>query len=353
MNRPRMIIRPAMALALVLVATAVRAQSLSAARTELPIAEVRLSDGTRRYAVPIVVGATTLRAGLDTGSTGLRILPRVLDSGDARSTRRDDSYSFDSGAKLDGVIAGADLMLGDLRGRTTVQLVNEVGCTEDHPGCAFGKIPLSVYGVEGNGLPGEGFKAIIGVKMGSAEIANPFAALGARRWIIELPRPGEAGPGRIVLNPTDAEAAGYVTLPTLSRLAKLTGALHDGVTGCLINRSTSARFCGAVVLDTGSVGIIVTGRAVGGAPWPQGAPATLAMGDGTGHAKVAELLTIGMRPHASRLTFERRADQAMTIIVAGISPYFAFSVRYDPEHGTIGLEPRPPAAGGPVGKALN
>ena len=55
---------------------------------------------------------------------------------------------------------------------------------------------LKDYGIASDGLPGEGFKAILGIDMARGRGRQPASRfLGARRWIVELPRPGE-GDGR-------------------------------------------------------------------------------------------------------------------------------------------------------------
>lgn len=77
------------ALLLTLVASGAHAEPAAAQRAEVTVREVVLSDGMRRYAVPIRVGATDILAGLDSGSTGLRILPNVLKPGDVQPTSRD------------------------------------------------------------------------------------------------------------------------------------------------------------------------------------------------------------------------------------------------------------------------
>jgi hypothetical protein len=37
----------------------------------------------------------------------------------------------------------------------------------------------------------------------------------------------------------------------------------------------------------------------------------------------------------------------MTVIFAGLTPYFAFSVIYDPDQDSLGLKPREPPSGTP------
>ncbi len=316
-------------------------------RAEVPVREVVLSDGTRRYGVPIRVGGTEIEAGLDTGSSGLRILPGVVKPGDAQASSRQDSYSYGAGAKLVGVIGHAVVGVGQLSGATTVQLVQQVGCTIARPHCAAGSIPLSQYGVQGDGLPGEGFKAILGVNMGDAPAATLFKGIGARRWIIELPRPGEAASGRIILNPTDEEAAGYVFLPVLPDFSFERGGLHDAVRGCLTRTSDRQSFCGAALLDSGAPGLEVVQSSTSASPWPNETPATLVLADADGHVRVVESLVVGRREHASHLTFREQPGLRATQLRFGLTPYFALSVLYDPGRGMIGFKARPPTPGGP------
>src|SRR3954463_2176151 len=46
-------------------------------RVELPIEAVKLSDGTVRYGVRVEVGGKSVLAGIDTGASGLRVMPDV------------------------------------------------------------------------------------------------------------------------------------------------------------------------------------------------------------------------------------------------------------------------------------
>lgn len=322
-------------------------------RTEVAVREVLLSDGTRRYAVPIKVGSSQLLAGLDSGSTGLRILPGVLHDADVQPTSQGDTYTYDAGAQLSGVVANGPVSIGALSGETTVQLVQRVGCSLEKPGCAAGSLPVAHYGIQGDGLPDEGFKAILGVNMASADVASGFEGAGARRWIIELPRPGETGSGRVVLNPTDAEVQGFINLPVMRQFASRRGGAHDAVAGCLVNDATRDKVCGAVVLDTGAPGIIVATSAGAQRPWAAETPATLLFADADGHVRLAESLVIGRREHASHLAFQSRERAPMTLIMSGLTAYFAYSVLYDPEHGTVGFRPRAPAPRGPQPLSVN
>ena len=69
---------------LLAIAPALHARAADAPGLEVPIREVVLSDGVRRYAVTLTVDGVPIEAQLDTGSTGLRILAPAL-SGKAAS----------------------------------------------------------------------------------------------------------------------------------------------------------------------------------------------------------------------------------------------------------------------------
>lgn len=330
---------------------ALASHALAAApRAEVPIKEVVLSDGTRRYAITVTVGATPIEAGVDTGSTGLRILPNTLGPTDARAGSRTAPYAYGSGVKLDGISAQATVAIGAASAPIEVELVEHVGCTEAKPRCPATRVSAADYGIQGDGLPKEGFKAIIGINMARADAETPLRALGARRWIVELPRPGEGVPGRLILNPTDDEAAGYAPLKIIAAFRDQHGGLHDAVPGCLVNRATQKRACGAVLLDSGAPGLGLANGGLGGQPWPENTPGLLVFADEHGHAVAGESFTVGLRAHASHLGFSEDAHVPGTVIYAGLMPYFAFSVLYDPEAGAVALKPRPPAPGGPQGE---
>ncbi len=321
-------------------------QAASAARVEIPIKEVDLPNGDRRYMVPIMVGATRIEAGLDTGSSGLRILPGVLTASDATETRSASVYGYGSGTELRGVIGKATVAMGALSAPTTVQMIHTVGCMSQKPDCPAKKVSLAEFGIQGDGLPGQGFKAILGVNMAEAEIATPLKAIGAKRWIVDLPRPGDTGPGRLILNPTDDEVNDYVRAPILTRFADQKGGFHDSVQGCILNMATQAKACGAAMLDTGAPGLQVVNGGMGQRPWPADTRGTLAFYDKTGQIAALTQFSVGLRTHASNLIFRDDSRANVTQIYSGLMGYFAFSVLYDPAAGELGFKGRP---GGPQG----
>jgi hypothetical protein len=312
-------------------------------RAALPIRAVTLSNGAVRYAVSIRIGGTTLAAALDTGSTGLRVLPGALQPGDAQPTETPETYGYASGSRYEGLAGEATVTLGAVTARAPIHLIRSIGCFAQTPRCPASRTPLPHYGIASDGLPDEGFKAILGTDMDRARIANPLAAMGVRRWIVELPRPGHPDEGRLILNPTAAEAADYVMLPVVGPYAQIQGGgLHDALPGCLIHADTRGRVCGPVLLDTGSSFLAVAnGRPA--APWPDGSAAALEVYGVDGTLAARADFTLGSRDAATRIVWRSEPGAPRPSVFAGVAPYFAWSVLYDARRQAIGLKPRAPA----------
>jgi len=139
---------------LMLVLSSMGIRVAEAARSEIPIREVVLSDGERRYGVPLKVGNTTIEAGLDSGSTGLRILPGVLADGDAKGGGASDHYSYGSGTEFEGEAGTGTLMAGASAAPVTMQLIKTVECRSDTPRCPASRLKLAQFGIQGSGLAG-------------------------------------------------------------------------------------------------------------------------------------------------------------------------------------------------------
>jgi hypothetical protein len=346
-----MLARLALLLALALAAPAAaqaQAQRVAAPRSEIPIRQSVLSNGALRYSLQVRVGSRALEAVLDTGSGGLRILPGVLGPTDATASETPEVYGYASGSRYEGVAGRTTLTLGDLKGPVPVHLIRAIGCFAELPHCPASRVPLALYGIASDGLPREGFKVILGTDMSPGQVGNPLAALGVRRWIVELPRPGEAAPGRLILNPTAAETEGFVIVPLSAPYAQQRGGgLHDAVTGCLSHDETHERACGAVLMDTGSPSLAVVNARLSAPHWADGAAATLTLFDAAGGVAASEALTLGAREQATR--FRQRQDGHVqgVAIYAGVAPYLAYAVLYDMRRQRIGLKPRPAAPAGP------
>src|SRR4051812_40156970 len=68
-----------------------------APRVELPIEAVKLSDGTVRYGVRIEIGGKAVLAGIDTGASGLRVMPDVAQGMRLEETPTEEIFAFGSG----------------------------------------------------------------------------------------------------------------------------------------------------------------------------------------------------------------------------------------------------------------
>lgn len=304
-------------------------------RIELPVREVDLSDGTRRYAVQLTIGGVAMDAGLDTGSTGLRVLaPRLtapLHGGAASQ------YSYSSGLIIEGRVTKIAVQFGLAAGSVPVQLIEKLGCTSIHPECPGKTLGVADYGIQGDGLKNEGFPAILGINMADNSVTNPLMALGVVRWIVELPQPGKDGTGRLILDPTNEEVANFTRLPLIPALLTRNSGVHDAIPGCVVRTDTDAKFCGPVMFDSGAPGLRISLPEFN-SPWPAGTPGQLVVG-GNGQ-NVALAFTTGRREQASGMFQERIGANAVPHISAGLMPYFGWSVLYEPNAKSIGLKPR-------------
>ncbi len=307
-------------------------------RAEVPIREVDISDGTRRYAVSLTVGSTTMDAGLDTGSTGLRILSWRLTPGDTGAPGGNTQYHYGSGTQFEGPSATAKLTIGGVSGDAPVMLIRKIECSSEKPDCGAKKADPAHFGIQGDALPDQGFKAILGLNMAPNEVANPFVRMGIKRWIVELPRPGDPAPGKLILNPTDDDIAGFTLLHLVPGLTNRNGGLHDALPACLINKTSHKQICGVGLMDSGAPGLRVSASEPEPV-WPNDTPGQLVFGD-NGKAAQAMDFIVGRRDQASHLTTEMSNDFPVTRLYLGLMPYFAFDVLYDAEHDEIGLKPR-------------
>ena len=97
--------------------------------TDVPLTAAKAADGALRFSVPMRVGDRDLQVWLDSGSPGLRILPRANVRYDS-ITSTPVGETYESGISLDGVVAFANVTFGD---RTTaspiaVMKIDEVRC---------------------------------------------------------------------------------------------------------------------------------------------------------------------------------------------------------------------------------
>ena len=301
-----------------------------AQRAEVPIKRVTLSNGDRRYSVTVTVDGQPVEAGLDTGSTGLRILAASLpgSSGARGETVR---ISYGSGVEFTGAAVPVQLALGMLpAAKARVQRIDTVACTARVPDCAAReKVEAADYRIQGDGLPGEGFVAILGIGMRADPVGNPLAALGVRRWIVELPRPGDSGPGRLILNPDETEVARY-------RQFRFVGDTNQ-VAGCIVAAAPKTKLCAPAMIDTGAVGLRVQGGTADQI-LPNGTAAEIIVGDDRATASMP--VTIGRRDQATAMRLYPARRPGEVSLSFGIAPYFHWSILYDAEQRRFGLADR-------------
>ena len=340
---------PILALAAVLLGPAIPARA--AERVDVPVHLTVLPNGDPRYSVPVTVGGgPPVEAELDTGSFGLRVLKGALKPTQYQATALHRSYAFGGGAKFDGVLARAVVGVGSALTPAPVlfHLVERVGCAEGRPGCAAAKVKAEDYRIAGDGIPGQGFQAILGLSLRRAadedSAQNPLVAAGPRSWILTLPRPGSPEPGHLIIDPDESERAGFATVK-LGRQGdlsdRLAGWADAALPGCLVEDG-GERFCGRTLIDSGAPGLsVATDTVEGPTPWGAGRHARIEIGGADGPLAVP--FTSGA-DYASRvLLHPRRGPEGGTDISVGSLPFLSYAVLYDADAGTMGFKPRDPA----------
>lgn len=305
---------------------------LAAERIVVPIAARALPNGAMRYSVPVSVGGgPPVEAMLDTGSVGLRLLPGVVEASRYRPLGRSMRARFGSGVELSGPLARADLTIGGFRARgAVVQVAESAACLPGRETCAAARPGPDGYRISGV------FAAILGIGLRPNPADNPLELDGDKAWIVILPRPGEPGPGELILNPTAADRAGF----TLFRLAPGNaggrgGWLDNALAGCL-SWTGDSPVCGPTFLDTGTpnLSLVAEGRQV---TWRPGLPAQLRFGQAGGPAVD---FRFGETPAARMRLSPPEAGHPRAGLNTGVLPYYSFAVLYDAKAGVIGLKAR-------------
>ena len=296
-------------------------------RQEIPIARTRLADGAIRYSVPLSIdGGTPLQAMLDTGSTGLRLVRQPLSAAKPRDGASLD-FAYTSGVMVSGHVAPVQLHLGGAPAwSTSAHFIESIGCVEARPHCPASMVSYDSFGFGGDGVPGAGFPAVLGIAMRPVDAKHPWAhplEAGAHRWLVEAPRAFDAH-GRLVLDPSDDELRGFEYVPLVDG-AGHGGVPADAVQGCVAIDDGSEQ-CGPLVLDLGANGIRLAG-----ASQPPSDGAKVRIRIGTAEAR----FTSGQRP-----PLDRFFPQQGRVTSLGALPFMFWTVLYDPAHHRIGLRPR-------------
>jgi hypothetical protein len=326
--------KPALAYLLVLLLLAPSA-TFAAGRIDIPIKQTVLTDGTIRYSIPIAIGGSSpIDIMLDSGSTGLRMLPGAAPDSAHAASNQPSVYGYGSGVRLNGVVAKVPVGIGGASAPISVQLVRTIDCFPSSPKCPASRLSQAEYGIGGDGLPGQGFRGIAGVGLATGPVGNPLTEIGAHSWIISLPRPGQPDLGKLIIDPAPSELSGYLMLPISAA-----GGFHDGVSGCFIIEKSQKNICGWILLDTGAPGIhIGSGNAADTGGWARDDAIRIVFRNGQG-GEVAGKFMAGAGP-PSRISTGLDPKLAQPSIAAGTVPYFLFSVFYDAGQNRIGFKPR-------------
>ncbi len=319
-------------------------------RVDVPISQRVLPNGDTRYSVPVSIGGgTPIDASLDTGSFGVRVLARALNPSQYEATTMERRYGFGGGARFNGVLAKGEITVGDASSGApvTFQLIQSVDCTPQKPHCPASRVNATDYRIAGDGYPGVGFDAIIGVSLrkaqGGAGADNPLSKIGDQRWIIILPRPGEPSSGHLIINPSQDEASGF-TMFHLSPQRSNGEADGDrpgwkdmALSGCVVNEQSSERICGQSYFDSGAPGVTINSTHVSSpTAWAEGTAVKLQLQGGDRPVE----MPFSVGPDIStkvRIVPGQSGEERLSF---GSLPYFYYAILYDQKNGLIGLKPR-------------
>jgi hypothetical protein len=313
---------------------AVAAGSACAAeRVEIPVRQISAHNGRIFYYVMVTVGGSKpFAAMLDSGSTGLRVLPGLLAPEDAEETGHHREQSFGSGERVKGFLAHAQRMTIGGAAVTTpmeLQIVHDVDCLGSKPHCAAQDRDVDKF-------RWGAFKAMLGIRLDDDHrdintLANPLAAIGEGRWILSLPRPWDIGPGKLIFNPSDEESAGYTQFDVKNDFS--------AIGGCLITMPDQHKVCGGIVPDTGAflIAVLAHDKPMG-FPWAPGTKIWLVVQNTAGDRTGAAFTASGEEGSAFHLKYF--SDEGRLPTIVGVGPFFVFNVLYDAKKMTLGLKAR-------------
>ena len=307
-------------------------------RVELPI-RFKIVSGATRMWVPVSIGGSrTIEAIIDTGSVGMSVMSSVLDDTSDLPDLSAYQVSFGSGDNLHGRNTHGTVTLGDTTADMPFAVITTAGCLPDKPECPSGKVPFEDFGLAGEGVPGEGFKAILGIGLGSSTSGHPLTSIGVTSWLIDIPIPGISEVGKLILNPDDADREGFKMIDAGVAFLDPDSVVGGSLPGCLTVRETSERVCGPIILDTGADALVmVTKNKPLFKRLEAGGQFDFEFGDSEDRLG----FTIAIPPKGVQLQTpapDLRAPRQ--ILYAGVRPYGTFTVLYDAANNQVGLKHR-------------
>lgn len=316
--------------------------SATVAAAIIPIAQSVLPSGSIRYSVAVEVNGYPVEAMLDTGSVGLRIMPGTLPAAALPVEPPTLSYHFATGVRVRGPVAPATVSIGHHRidGTVYVQSIEQLDCLAVEPTCPAPAIRANDNRLFGEGFPGRGYKAVLGIGLRAAAVKNPLTVTTDGSWIIDLPLPGQDSSGALTLAPTPAERDGYRLFQLSSEsidtpVGRAVG-WSDRIPGCLVNLKTTRRVCLPTVLDTGAPFILVRSRSAGDTSLrPSNTLVAMLFGDVPDSPPLE--FRVDSQAGAHVIVTESNDQEGIN---AGTLPYRYFHVFYDSTKGLIGIRPR-------------
>jgi hypothetical protein len=241
----------------------------AAERIEVPIyQEVVQGHGGKgiRYWVWLKVGdENRMKALLDTGSGGLYVLATGLNDPDALTVVGKVRAAYDFGEVLIGRKVEGSITIGNATASEPMQfgLITSARCSPGKQGCVASQSSFKDYRIVSEGRPGQGYTAILGASLGpdlqSDEVPNPLTGV-AQSWVVDLPRPGDWLPGKLILNPTERDLTGFQSFDLVSDVQNWRGANRSGIAACIAEGEAGDRVCGAISFDSGANSIDVETR---------------------------------------------------------------------------------------------
>jgi Protein of unknown function (DUF3443) len=298
--------------------------------------------GTQGGASPIVevsVGtAKPVPVILDTGSAGLHIFDDAVDGtagGGVNVTSRSSNITYAGGHRFTGVVASAVVAIGSqaTAGPVAFSLVKSASCIASKPTCkAAGGIAGFEARTGAHGILG------IGMQRSRGPVTSPIlampGALGAR-WSVHL----RGAAGTLVLGaqvPSSATTAVTFKMNSLGLIGRRTLWNDSALPFCTTIGRTRA--CTKGLFDTGTPAFQVSGPVLGALP------ATAASGQVHSGLPVSVVQRGALTPFWKFTTGTDKSQNLVRIKAAlrpyvntGVQAFYAFTIHYDDQQGTIAL----------------
>jgi hypothetical protein len=323
---------------------------------EVPLTIAYQTPQQVAFVLPITFGDTQVDAILDTGSSGVRILPGVLAPTDIVSTSDVTVVeTYATGVQYIGHVATARVTLGAVTSPAAipVMLIDTVQCATGHPNCPAAGYTAETYEMKPDAA-GHGYKVIVGTGMhshpGANAVGNPIAQLpGHPSYVVRIPGGFGATTGVVEIGPDPSELSELASLqlPALADGAPLadgTPAWDDwSIPTCVVDDTSGQSWCMPGLFDTGcGPTLVYLDELMSAHSLPAGDSVTVTASNGTGPDAVpigTYDFTVGSPPRLGldEVTLVTGTTGFTTEINVGTAIFFRSDVYFDHYGGTIGL----------------